>query len=153
MIPFESLITQFAQNTGLPLEVAADNSCTLETEGITITLQYRQDHDDIAIFSPVAMPDDATGFSTATLKRALELSYNGVGTHGGFLGLFDDSLILTSFLHLNGLDADTLAVRILSFADTAHGLAVELADVSQHAHAENADDGINEFPPGKFIRI
>ena len=153
MTPFDSLITQFAKSTGLPLEVAADNSCTLETGGITITLQYRPEHDDIAIFSPVAIQDGATGFPAATLKRALELSFNGTGTQGGFLGLFEDALILTAFIKLNGLDADILAVRILSFTDTAQGIALELADVSAHSNVEYTDDGNSDFSTEGLIRI
>ena len=56
MTPFESLIAEFAKNTGLPLEADAQESCSLETEDLVITLQYRRERDDVVLFAPVSEP-------------------------------------------------------------------------------------------------
>ena len=40
MTPFESLIAEFAGKTGLPLEADERDACSLETEGLVVTLQY-----------------------------------------------------------------------------------------------------------------
>ena len=129
MKPFDALINEFAEATALPLEVAADDSCSLEYENIIITLQYRQASDDVVIFAPVLTPDEEETLPNNVLRRALELSYNGKGTRGAFLGMFDGALVLSVSLPLHGLDVDLLSARIMTFAETAQGIALELETV------------------------
>ena len=92
MTPFESLIAEFAKNTGLPLEADAQESCSLETEDLVITLQYRRERDDVVLFAPVSEPGEE--LPPETLRAALELACNGKGTRGNYLGLFAGTLLL-----------------------------------------------------------
>ncbi len=119
MTLFEDLIANFKQATGLPLELDAKDSCALETDGLIIVLQYRREQDDMVIFAPVTDPDQIAELSTEVLTTALALSYQGEGTGGNFLGLFEDSLILSRSVSLAGLDAEKLAELVLSFSEQA----------------------------------
>lgn len=135
--PFESLIASFAKETGLPLEVDARESCSLETEGLVVTLQYRRERGDVAIFAPVSEP--GADLPPETLRAALELACNGEGTRGNFLGLFGDALILSAFVPFEGLTAATLGDRMLSFADAALAVRAALAAPA----AEQAATGVS----------
>ena len=117
MTPFESLIGGFSKETGLPLEVDAGGFCSLETDGLVVTLQYRRERGDVAIFAPVSEPGD--DLPPETLRAALLLACNGEGTRGNVLGLFDGALLLSAFVPFEGLTADTLGDRVLAFADAA----------------------------------
>ena len=74
----------------------AQDSCSLETDGIIVTIQYRRERDDVVLFAPVTEPD--TDLPPETLRTALSLACHGEGTYGNFLGLFDGALILSSLL-------------------------------------------------------
>ena len=126
---FEALIKELAEATGLPLQVSADNSCCLESDDMLITLQYRQECDDVVFFAPILTPDEDEQIPAGVLRKALELSYNGIGTHGAFLGLFNGALVLSVTFPMNGLDAHLLGARILAFTETAQGIALELESV------------------------
>lgn len=125
MTPFESLIAEFAKKTGLPLEVDGLESCSLETEGLVITLQYRRERDDVALFAPVSEPGEE--LPPETLRAALELACNGKGTRGNFLGLFAGTLLLSAFVPFEGLTAAALGDRVLAFADAALAVRTALA--------------------------
>jgi len=133
MSPFESLIHDFAASTGLPLEIDAQDACTLETDGLFVTIQYRRDRDDVALFSSVSDPGAA--LPPETLRTALGLACNGAGTRGNFLGLFDGALLLSTFLPMEGLTAESLAPRILAFADAAVAVREALAAPAHAAEA------------------
>ena len=96
MTPFESLIAEFAKKTGLPLEADTQESCSLETEDLVITLQYRRERDDVVLFAPVSEPGEE--LPPETLRAALELACNGKGTRGNYLGLFAGTLLLSTFV-------------------------------------------------------
>ena len=127
MTPFESLIAEFAKNTGLPLEADAQESCSLETEDLVITLQYRRERDDVVLFAPVSEPGEE--LPPETLRAALELACNGKGTRGNYLGLFlfAGTLLLSRFMPFDGLTADALGDRVLAFADAALAVRAALA--------------------------
>ena len=125
MTPFESLIGEFSKETGLPLEVDAGESCSLETDGLVVTLQYRRERGDVAIFAPVSEP--GADLPSETFRTALTLACNGEGTRGNFLGLFGDALILSAFVPFEGLTAATLGDRVLAFADAALAVRAALA--------------------------
>ena len=126
MTPFESLIAEFAKNTGLPLEADAQESCSLETEGLVITLQYRRARDDVVLFAPVSEPGEE--LSPETLRAALELACNGKGTRGNYLGLFAGTLLLSGFVPFAGLTADALGDRVLAFSAAALAVRAALAE-------------------------
>ena len=125
MTPFESLIGEFSKETGLPLEADAGESCSLETDGLVVTLQYRRERGDVAIFAPVSEP--GADLPSETFRTALTLACNGEGTRGNFLGLFGDALILSAFVPFEGLTAATLGDRVLAFADAALAVRDALA--------------------------
>ena len=134
MTQFEALVSELAAATGLPLEVDARDACSLETDGLVITLQYRRERDDVALFAPVTEPE--AELPPATLRKALALACNGEGTRGAYLGLFDGTLLLSTFMPLEGMNAEKLGGRILAFADTAHAVRDSLAASA----SEPADD-------------
>ena len=127
MTSFESLIADFSQMTGLDLAPDERAGCMLETDGIFITMQYRAESDDVVLFAPVTDPGAAARPSKAMLERALSLAYDGRGTSGAFLGLFNGELILSVHLPMQGLDAAALAARLTAFADAAVSVRAEIA--------------------------
>ena len=131
MTPFESLIAEFAKNTGLPLEADAQESCSLETEDLVITLQYRRERDDVVLFAPVSK-----------------------GTRGNYLGLFAGTLLLSRFIPFDGLTADALGERVLAFSAAA--LAVRAA-LAEPAAAEPSPvpgpDSFGETVAGNFVSV
>ena len=147
MTPFESLIGGFSKETGLPLEVDGLESCSLETEGLVITLQYRRERDDVALFAPVSEPGEE--LPPETLRAALELACNGKSTRGNYLGLFAGTLLLSGFMPFDGLPADALGYRVLAFADAA--LAVRAA-LAAPAAPEPASAPVF-VPPGDGFRV
>lgn len=140
MTPFGHLIAEFAAATGVELEPDAQDSCTLSTDRVSVTVQYRRDGDEVVVFAPVAEADvEGSGFPAAVLAKALALAYDGRGTGGAFLGLFSrNALVLTLHLPFEGLDAETLGVRLAAFTEVAEGVAAEL----------EAAAGTAEAPPG-----
>ena len=125
MTPFESLIAEFAKKTGLPLKVDGLESCSLETEGLVITLQYRRERDDVALFAPVSEPGEE--LPPETFRAALELACNGKGTRGNYLGLFAGTFLLSRFIPFDGLTADALGDRVLAFSAAALAVRAALA--------------------------
>ena len=151
MTPFESLIAEFAKNTGLPLEADAQESCSLETEDLVITLQYRRERDDVALFAPVSEPGEE--LPPETLRAALELACNGKGTRGNYLGLFAGTLLLSGFMPFDGLTADALGESVLAFADAALAVRAALVEpAAEHVPAPDADFS-GERDIGKFISV
>jgi hypothetical protein len=145
MTPFEHLIEEFAAATGLKLAPDEQDSCTLSTERVSVTIQHRRDRDEVVLFAPVAESDAENGaFPAAVLAKALSLAYDGRGTGGAFLGLFQNALVLTLRLPFEGLDADTLGVRLAAFADVAEGVAAELEAAGGASGA--VSDGVQPPP-------
>ena len=138
MTQFEALVSELATATGLPLEADAHDACSLENDGLVITLQYRRECDDVALFAPVTDPD--AELPSETLRKALALACNGEGTRGAYLGLFDGTLLLSTFMSIEGMDAETLGGRILAFADTAHAVRDSL-DASAAEPADGVASG------------
>ena len=143
MTQFEALVSELAAATGLPLEIDARDACSLETDGLVVTLQHRRERDDVALFSPVTEPDGE--LPPATLRKALALSCNGEGTRGAYLGLFDETLLLSTFIPLEGLTAETFGGRILAFADTAHAVRDALAASATEPADDVASDEASFF--------
>ena len=147
MTPFESLIAEFARKTGLPLEVDGRESCSLETEDLVVTLQYRRERDDVALFAPVT--ESGGELASETLRTALRLACNGKGTRGNYLGLFEDTLLLSAFVPFEGLTAAALGDRVLAFADAA--LAVR--DALAASAAREPAPASSGLPPDAGFRV
>ena len=146
MTPFEALISELATATGLPLQVDARDACALETDGLVLTLQYRRERDDVVLFAPVTEPDEP--LPPETLRAALALACHGEGTHGAYLGLFDETLLLSSCVPLEGLTAELLGNRILAFADTAFAVRDSLA-----ASKDSAAAPAETSPATNFLQV
>lgn len=152
MTPFGHLIAEFSAATGLELAPDARDGCTLSTERLSVTLQYRHDREEVVLFAPVAESDAEDGaFPAPVLAKALSLAHDGRGTGGAFLGLVQNALVLTLRLPFEGLDADTLGVRLAAFADAAEGVMAELEAAGGASGA--APGGVPDAPgaPGDGI--
>ena len=151
MTPFESLIAEFAKKTGLPLKVDGLESCSLETEGLVITLQYRRERDDVALFAPVSEPGEE--LPPETFRAALELACNGKGTRGNYLGLFAGTFLLSSFIPFDGLTADALGDRVLAFSAAALAVRAALAEPADDPSPAPAPDSFGETVAGNFVSV
>ena len=138
MSQFTDLIAQLGEKTGLPLEVDEHNSCALEYEDLIICLQYREASEDIVIFAPVTDPDKVAVLSEEVLRAALKLAYNGVGTSRNFLGLFQESLILSNYIELNDLTPELLAVKLQAFAQAAVAVRAGILNLLQDVVSEES---------------
>jgi hypothetical protein len=150
MTPFESLIAEFARTTGLPLEVDERDACSLETEGLVVTLQYLRERDAVALFAPVTEPGE--DLPPETLRSALALACHGEGTRGNYLGLFEGTLLLSGFVPFDGLAADALGERVLAFADAALAVRAALSAPSA-APASAPVASLGEPFAGNFVSV
>ena len=123
MTPFETLVSELATATGLALQVDAQDSFALVTDGLVVTVQYRRESDDVALFAPLDSGEEDV--SPAQMRKALELACHGKGTRGNFLGIFDGALVLSRFVPFEGLTLQKLGSLVIAFADAA--IAVESA--------------------------
>lgn len=135
---FGALIGEFAHETGLGLEIDDKGSCSVITGETVVTIQYRGETDDVALFSAVTAPDDA--MSPAVMRKALELACHGQGTRGNFLGLFGDAIVVSRFMPMEGLTAKTLGATLVAFADAAAEIADALS-VSRQQGVPEATEG------------
>jgi hypothetical protein len=135
---FGKLIDEFARETGLGLEIDDKDSCSVITGETVVTMQYRSETDDVALFSAVTAPED--DMSAAVMRKALELACHGKGTHGNFLGLFGDAIVVSRFMPVEGLTAEALGATLLAFADVAAEIADALAAARQNGASEAAGD-------------
>ena len=131
---FSALIGEFAHETGLELEIDDKGSCSVITGETVVTIQYREETDDVALFSAVTAPEDM--MPPAVMRKALELACHGKGTRGNFLGLFGDVIIVSRFMPMDGLTAKTLGATLVAFADAAAEIADALAGVRQQGAPE-----------------
>ena len=140
MSTFTKLIEEFSATTGLDAVVGDGGSCTLEADGMFVTLQYLEEADEVVLFAPVWEPE-AEGMlpSPATMRAALELGYDGKETGGAHIGLFDGSLVLSIHLPMADLDGEKLGVRITAFFDVATGVAATLSQASAGGEDGNAE--------------
>ncbi len=119
MTQFAKLIQQLSKATGLKLELDEFNSCSLENDGIIVTVQYLAVTDEVTVFAPVTDPDEVSELGESVLKSALSLSYNGIKTSGNFLGMFDDSLLLSNHFQIKSMSIDEFAGKIITFTTAA----------------------------------
>jgi hypothetical protein len=144
MDAFQSLISDLAKLTGLPLSPDERDGCILESDGIFFTIQYRAAADGIGIFAPVTDPDAAERPTKAMLEKALALAYKGKGTQGANLGMFNGELILSVQFPMQGLDAETLGLKLSSFADAAVSVKAEIASAMAEGDDDDGGKGVGE---------
>jgi len=136
---FDTLISEVASATGLPLTVHGD-CCDLSTEKFPLTVKYRESHDDLLLLA--AIRSEGVPLLAATMRRALELAFNGERTRGCHLGLCNGALVLSHSLPAEGVNAESFAARLLAFTEVAQDIAAEL-DAAE-ALPEEGDDFFDE---------
>lgn len=144
MSVFTSIVKELSELMELSLEVDANDSCSLEFGDLIITLQYRQMEDDIAIFSVVTDPDKTFSLSDSVLRAALSLSYNGTGTGMNFLGLLNESLVLTNYISIEGITSDVLLQKIYSFSQSAQNVHDSLISVVNFIEQNKSSDVLSD---------
>lgn len=111
MNPFDALLADFAQKTGLEFGGPGTDSLDLEADGVAVCAQYRAERDDCVVFS---LPLEDTEPDGPMLRCALELAANGGGTDGFFLGLKEGMFMLSAVLPLGGLSAEEFGRRLIA---------------------------------------
>ena len=158
MTPYETAITALADALETKLEVASDRLCDVEVDGRLVVLRpLGEAETSIMMFALVAgVPDDGT-LSAAVKDRALSMSLFGTETHGGHLGLFGKSIILSApAMEATGLAAESFAERLLAFSQFAGEVEKMLADAgSSSAEGEMADGAAPTSTPESedFIKV
>ena len=136
MNSFETLISDFAEKAGLSLQSVKDGSVDLVVDGIDVSVQYRPDNDDCVMFT---LPLDDTEPDDRMARRALELSANGAGTRGHFLGIKEGMFVLSSVARLGGFSAEDFAERLLALAAATRSVAEALVSAVAEGLAEDGD--------------
>ena len=134
MTAFKALLSEFAEATGVAVDLTSD-SVSLSADGTPVYVQHRADKDDIVIFTfPVgdSIPE------RPMMARALELSFNGSGTGGNFLGIRENAFVLSCVVPLEGLTAEAFAKRMLA-------LCAASDDVGKSLMAALTEDVIAEI--------
>lgn len=119
MTVFKDFIQKMSEISGLELAATPNDACMLETDGLIVTLQYRSDHDDIVFFTPLLDPEKFIKIEEQILREALRLSFAGEKIGKCHLGLFDENLVLTKGLKIEGLTAEKLFLELNNFTDIA----------------------------------
>ena len=150
MNPFDALLADFAQKTGLEFGGPGTDSLDLEADGVAVCAQYRAERDDCVVFS---LPLEDTEPDAPMLRRALELAANGGGTDGFFLGLKEGMFMLSAVLPLGGLSAEEFGRRLIALGAASKKVAEALSRASEEAGGA-ADGGTRADPGGDgFMRV
>ena len=139
---FESLVADFAEAAGLELSVDSEGTVWCDADGVPVTLQHRVDSDDVVIFT---FPFGEMPADEPMMRHALALSVAGMGTGGFFPGLSDGVFSLSGVLPLEGLDAESLARRMLE-------LAAATRSVAQRVGSSVADECVDRIDAENFRR-
>ena len=124
--PFERLLAEFVEKTGVKTDGAGPNSIDVIADDVMVSAQYRPDRDDCVIF---ALPVEDMVPDERMLRRALEIAAHGEGTRGYFLGMREGMLVLSSVVKLLDLSADEFGMRLLDLAAASRGVAAALRQV------------------------
>ena len=146
MTTFERILSELGDGLGIALAPDSDGIAEVSAEGRIVLLRADGTGErEVLVFSVVAAAPEG-GFPASTLRTALEMDLFGRDVAGHHLGLFAGSLLLSATLPLDGLDAETLAERVLVLARLANELSGRLA--AAEAVSAPADPG-----PGAFIAV
>ncbi len=149
---FDTLISEVASATGLPLSVHKD-CCDLATDKFPLTVKYRERHNDLLLLA--AIRSEGVPLLAATMRRALELAFNGEKTRGCYLGLCEGALVLSRSLAVEGMNAESFAAQLLAFSEVAQDIATEL-DASEALPEEETDLFDDSFPSSEkefFLQV
>ncbi len=119
------LINELAELTSTEINFTADNICEIVVEDRLILLRYRPEDDDWLYFGVVFESEE---LSREILEKALSFNLFGAETLGLHLGRFNQSLILSGTSEMEGLNAETLAQKLLFLARQINVLSEKLGD-------------------------
>ena len=119
------LINELAELTSTEINFTADNICEIVVEDRLILLRYRPEDDDWLYFGVVFESEE---LSREILEKALSSNLFGAETLGLHLGRFNQSLILSGTSEMEGLNAETLAQKLLFLARQINVLSEKLGD-------------------------
>ena len=121
--PFEKLLAEFVEKTGVKTDGAGPNSIDVIADDVMVSAQYRPDRDDCVIFT---LPVEDLELDERMLRRALEIAADGECTHGHFLGMREGMLVLSSVLKPVEISAEEFGIRLLDLAAAARDVAAAL---------------------------
>ena len=111
MTTYERLISELGDGLGIALSPDSAGLTEVFVEDRAVLVRADETGErELTIFTVLATAPEE-GFSSAALQRALEMNLFGREVVGHHLGLFADSLILSSALPLEDLSAEALADR------------------------------------------
>ena len=129
MTTYERLISELGDGLGIALSPDSAGLTEVFVEDRAVLVRADETGErELTIFTVLATAPEE-GFSSAALQRALEMNLFGREVVGHHLGLFADSLILSSALPLEELSAEALADRLVALVRLAGTLSESL---SQH---------------------
>ena len=150
MTTFERLLSELGEALGIDISPGSDGVAEVSADGRIVLLRADETGErEALVFSIVATAPEGGSFSAATLSTALEMDLFGRDVAGHHLGLFAGSLLLSASLPLEGLDAETLAERILAVSRLARELSGRLAA----AEAVGAPGGVSAGSADGFLAV
>ena len=101
------------------LALDEDGYCCLGFDDVVVNIEYEEDRDEFLLFAKVA--DTPADISPRYVEEVLDLSYGGMLTTGGSLGLDRSAgaLMFADRVALRGLDDEAFEKTIESFVDRA----------------------------------
>ena len=139
---YETAIAALADALETKLEIASDRLCDVAVDGRLIVLRpIGESETSIMMFTPVGSEPVDGKLPAAVKDMALSMNLFGKDTLGGHLGVFGESVILSSQpVEADGLDAQSFAERLLVFSRFAGEVEKSLAD------AGTAEDDVAKEP-------
>ncbi len=147
MTTYERLIAELGDGLGIPLALDSEGLVEVVADGRAILIRAdRTGEGELTAFTTVASAPEG-GFPAGKLKLALEMNLFGTEVAGHHLGLFADTLLLSAVVPLHGLNAESLAERLLVLSRLAGKLAGELDG------DKTVESAPSNLVPGVFMRV
>lgn len=150
---YEQAVAELAEAAGAEIEIGNDRVATMMVEGRVVQLKPSDEAESgLTAFTIVANADDDS-FAPATLEAALAINLFGSGTDKGHLGLFGDSMFLSTDIALDGISPEQLAESLLAFSRLADDIARQLDGDSASGDAEESLEITRNSGFGGFMQV
>ena len=156
MTTYERLIRELGEGIGSELDIDAGGIVEIAVEERAVLLKPQEGDEALTMFTVAATAPEDGKFAAATLEKALSLNLFGNGTLGGHLGLFANSLILSSNVSLADLNVGGLAKHLIAFARFAEKLAKDLQaeeEGTTPASAGAGEEALQQFAANNLLRV
>ena len=148
MTTYERLISELGDGLGIALSPDSAGLTEVFVEDRAVLVRADETGErELTIFTVLATAPEE-GFSSAALQRALEMNLFGREVVGHHLGLFADSLILSSALPLEDLSAEALADRLVALVRLAGTLSESLS-----SHVPSPADAADAPLSSSFLAV